>query len=207
MFGYYAKMLWALLSSVPAISPQRIWPLLVFLMGFVSLRNLAMDENTAFVFAAVIAQVVVVWRNLPEAAAELRRVGSENTTVLNLGVAATIAAAAVQLWMNDPAVTQHVLSVSCLVYALAMLWGALGHPRIRELVVPSSNGRPVPEEPRTHLLRLNVMAALTLVVVNEAMVLAHIDLAMRVSILAVVPLLIHVLYEVTVILTLPLEDF
>lgn len=206
MIGYYAKLLWALLSSVPTVRAERIWPLLVFLLGFVSLRNLQMDENTAFVLAAVIAQVVVVWRNIPEAAAELRRVGSERMTVLNLGVAATIAAAAVQLWLNDPAVTQHVLSVSCLVYALAMLWGALGHPRIRELVVPTGRGRPVPEEPRTHLLRLNILAALTVLVVNEALVLAQVDLAARVSILAMLPLLIHVLYEVTVILTLPLED-
>ncbi|MEZ5714306.1 MAG: hypothetical protein R3D85_03480 [Paracoccaceae bacterium] len=206
MFGYYSRLVWALLSSVPPIPSQRIWPLLVFLMGFVSLTNLNMIEGKAFVFAAVIAQVVVDWRTIPSAAADLRRVGVEKMTVLHLGVAATIAAAAVQLVVNDPVVTQHVLSLSCAVYALAMLWGALGHPRIRELVVPSGPGRPVPELPRTHLLRLNLFAALVVVGVNEALVLADIGLAARVSILALLPLILHVLYEVTVLLTLPLEE-
>jgi len=206
MFGYYAKLTWVLLSSIPLIPIARMWPLLVFLLGFVSLRNLQMVETSAFVFAAVIAQVIIIWRNLPEAAAELRRVGTKNLFVLHLGVAATIVAAAVQLWLNDPVVTQHMLSMSCLVYAVAMLWGAMGHPRIRELMVPSLSGRPVPEVPRTHLLRLNILAALFVIVINEAMVLAHFDLTTRVSVLAILPLVIHVLYEITVILTLPLED-
>lgn len=206
MFGYYVRLAWALLSSVPPVPVQRIWPLMVFLLGFVSLRNLQMGEADSFVVAAVIAQVVVIWRNLPDAAYELRTLGSKRLNVLRYGVAATITAAAVQLWMNDPVLTQHMLSMSCLVYALAMMWGALGHPRIRELAVPSFDGRPVPEVPRTHLLRLNIFAALTVLVVNEALVLAQVDLAARVSVLAVLPLVMHVLYEVTVILTLPLEE-
>lgn len=206
MFDYYFRLAWALFRSVPAIPAQRIWPLMIFLLGFVSLTNLRLGEADAFVLAAVIAQVVVIWRNIPEAAAELRRVGATRLIVLRLGVAATILGAGVQLWMNDPVITQRMLSMSCLVYALAALWGALGHPRIRELFVPATLGYVVPETPRTHLLRLNIFAAIIVLAVNEALVFADVGLAARVSILAVLPLVLHVLYEVTVLLTLPLED-
>ncbi|MDU8926048.1 hypothetical protein RXV86_01485 [Alisedimentitalea sp. MJ-SS2] len=205
MFAYYVRLAWVLLTSVPPVQPARIWPLLIFLLGFVSMRNLQLDESASFVWAAVIAQFVVVWRNIPAAAEELRRVGSR-LHVLYLGVAATIVAAAVQIWMMDPVITQRMLSMSCLVFGLAMLWGALGHPRIRDLFVPSSRQSPIPEVPRTHMLRLNVFAAVSVLAVNEALVLAHFDLTTRVSILAMLPLIIHVLYEIGLILTLPLEE-
>ena len=206
MFRHYLKLAWVLLASIPPIPTARIWPVLFFLLGFVSLRNLNLPETEAFVMAAVITQVAVIWRNLPDAARELRRVGVQSMTVLRYGVAASIAAAAAQLLLNDPTITQRMISMSCVVYAGAMLWGVLGNARIRDLVVPSPSDRPVPEAPRVHLLRMNVLAALGVLVVNEAMVAAAMDLATRVSILALLPLAIHVAYEVIVLLTLPLED-
>ncbi|WP_137703002.1 hypothetical protein [Marimonas lutisalis] len=206
MFGYHLRVLWVLVTSVAPIPIERIWPVMMFLLGFVSLRNLQMDEAAAFVFAAVVAQVYVIWKNLPDAARDLRRTGDGTLKVLRYGVAATIAASAVQLWILDPVITQRMLSMSCLVYATAMLWGAMGNPRIREMVVPSVAGRPVPETPRTHFLRLNTLAALLVLVVNEALVAAQFDLTTRVSILAILPLVIHVLYEITAILTVPLEE-
>ena len=205
MFAYYVRLTWVLLTSIPPIQPARIWPLLIFLMGFVSMRNLQLDDAVSFVWAAVIAQVVVVWRNIPAAAEELRRVGS-GLHILYLGVAATLGAAALQIWLMDPVITQRMLSMSCLVFGLAMLWGALGHPRIRDLFVPSAQDAPIPEVPRTHMLRLNLFAAVAILAANEALLLAQFDLTTRVSILATLPLLIHVLYEVVVILTLPLDE-
>ena len=114
--------------------------MLFFLLGFVSLRNLNLPETEAFVMAAVIAQVAVIWRNLPDAARELRRVGVQSMTVLRYGVAASIAAAAAQILLNDPTITQRMISMSCVVYAGAMLWGVLGNARIRDLVVPFGRG-------------------------------------------------------------------
>ncbi|MDQ2091999.1 hypothetical protein [Marimonas arenosa] len=205
-FRRYSLLLWLLLRSIPPVSPGRLLMPAIFLSGWTLLRALEIAEARAFVWAAVLAQAVQVWAVLPISAWHQRRLFGRARRALFAAVAVCFTVLALQVWWADPVFSQRVVTVYCAFYVGAMLAGILGDQLFIDRFVPVSDPQAVPMITRRHLLKLYALVAFLVIVVNETLLAMTAPLGARVAVLALLPIALHIFYEIVLRLTLPLED-
>lgn len=113
---------------------------------------------------------------------------------------------ALQLFAVQPDLSQRLVSLYCAFYIAVMCWGIAGEATVRDRFVSKSSNAQVREAFRTHLLKLYALVALSVLVVNEALVLAQMPLHIRVVTLSLMPIILHYISEIVLRLTCPVLD-
>ena len=202
---YYSLLLWLLLRSIPPVSPGRLLMPAVFLSCWTVLSASGLGENLAFVASAVLAQLAQVWAGLPGAARrEWLRHGSGSAT-RSVGRIVFLVLA-VQVWWAEPLITQRALTGICAVYVAVMCWGAFGDRGVLDAFARLGPGSGVSLVARKHLLRLYALTGFLVIAVNESLIAMAAPLGARVVALSLLPLVLHVFYEIALRLTWPFGD-
>ena len=197
---------WLLLRSIPPVPPGRLLMPALFLSAWTVLRAFSVAEVPAFVLAGVLAQTAQLWAVLPVAVWHQRRLFARAGGTAQAALALYLAVIALQLWQMDPAISQRVVTVYCALYVATMLAGILGDRLFLDRFVPVSAPDAVPVVTRRHILKLHALVAVLVIVVNEILLAMAAPLGARVATLALLPVGLHVLFEIALFLTLPLDD-
>ena len=198
-----ATRLWFAATSIPPIRPRNIVPVIMMLIAWILLRHAGLSEARAFVMAVVLAEVYTIWRNLPHAAYSLRKVQGGRPGMLLWPVLGVGVLAGVQLWWNDPLLSQRILTGVCTFFLVIMILGLRREKDMLERVAPIKDGDAQPVE-RVSLLRVNALAAAIVIVVNE-MLIATGSASVWITAMPVFFLLLHGFYWVMVLMVLPPE--
>jgi hypothetical protein len=196
--------LWLAMTSIPSIRPENLLPILIMLILWVGFSWIGLPEETAFVLVVVIAESYAVWRNLPTAAAGLKRVRADSAMMLFWPVVAMVVLAAVQLVLADALFTQRVLSAGCAFVLVIMVLGILREQDVMDRVT-HDQGTLGQTYQRVSLLRINAIAAAAVIAVNEALI-ANGSLSVWITVMPLFALVLHGFYWFMVLLVMPPED-
>lgn len=188
-------------ASIPPIKPQNMLPVVIMLGIWVALRSQNIAEDSAFVVSVVTAQAYLVWRNLPIAAANLKKISSPKRRMLYALVGVTFLIALLQLWLGSPLFTQRVLTVLCVFFLVVMLLGILNE---REIMERMNAAMPVHGQytPPVSLLRVNAIMAALIIAMNEWLIFYE-SPAVWITVMPIFMLVLHGVYWMMVLITLP----
>lgn len=204
-FRRYSILLWTLLRSIPPIRMEWLLASAVFLTVWTVFSFSGVDEKLAFVVSFVLAQMAQTWQGLPRAAQdERRRLGSGNGT-RNAGIVIYLLFA-VQIWCAEPWLSQRFLTVACALHFVMLVNGVRGNQWVLDTFVAVRKPTDVTMIARKHYLKLRALLAFLAIVVNETLMLIDAPLAARVVALALLPIALHVFFQMALFLTWPFED-
>jgi len=198
------RRLWLAANSIPPIRPRTLLPVLIMLVLWVGLTHLEVEPHRAFVLAVVVAEAYAIWRNLPQAAAMLSNVDQGKPRMLRWPVCVILGLAALQLWMNDPLLTQRVLTGLVVVFLGVMVIGIRRERDMLDRVVPIVSAAGVHVE-RVSLLRINAIAAAVVIAVNEVLIALE-TLGVWITMMPVLLIGLHAVYWFMVLMVIPPED-
>lgn len=89
------------------------------------------------------------------------------------------------------------------VYAFMLVLGLRGDAEIFERFSPKSKTLELSDEFRRHVLKVRVLLILLAIMVNESLILTDAPLGLRVSVLALMPSVLHYFYWLAILLTMP----
>ena len=204
MIKRLSTRLWHVTTSIPPIRPENVLPIVIMMILWVVLRQLAISEDNAFVVSVVVAEAYAIWRNLPNAAYSLKKVESGKPGMLRWPVALLIVLAALQLWLNNPLFTQRVLTGFSVFFLLIMVFGIRREKDLLDRVAPIAENDSVTVE-RVSLLRINALAAAMVVGVNELLI-AFETLSVWITVMPVFVLVLHAFYWFMVLMALPPDE-
>lgn len=196
--------LWLATTSIPPIRSHTLLPVVIMLVLWVGLNRFGLDPHRAFVLAVVVAQAFALWRNLPRAAAMLSHVDQGKPGMLRWPVCGVLGLAALQLWVNDPLLTQRILTGLCAVVLGVMVLGIRRERDMLDRVVPAAQAAGAQVE-RVSLLRINATAAAAMIAVNEALIALE-TLAVWITLMPVLLIVLHGFYWFMVLMVIPPED-
>ena len=196
--------LWFAATSIPPIRPENILPVVMMLILWIVMRQTGFSEERAFVSSVVLAEVYTIWRNLPNAAYSLRKVREGKPRMLLWPVLIMVLLAGVQLALNDPLVTQRVVTGFCCFFLIIMFLGMRREQDLLERVAPSQGANAQPVQ-RVSLLRVNALAAAVVIIVNEILIATE-TLAVWITVVPVFVLFLHAFYWFMVLMVLPMEE-
>lgn len=200
MMKHASSRLVELCASIPPIKPQNLLPVMIMLGIWVVLRTNEVPVDPAFVVSVVAAQAYLVWRNLPMAAANLRKMGSASRRLLHGIIILTLAIAVFQLTLCSPLFTQRILTVICVFFLLIMLVGILREREMLERIAPAMPVSGQYSAPIS-LLRVNAAMAAMIIAVNEILIVFE-SPAIWITVMPVFMLVLHGVYWILVLLTL-----
>lgn len=204
-FRLISLKVWLLLRDIPPFRMERLLMSAVFLAGWTVLSLVGVEAKTAFVLSFVLAQMAQIWIGLPRAARdEWRRHGTSSGTQ-DVSVLIFLIFAVQVLWA-EPWLSQRLLSAACAIWFVTMVMGVRGNQWVLDSFAAVSEPTDVTMIARKHYLKLRALMAFLVLVVNETLMLIDAPLASRVAVLALLPMAIHVLFQVALILTTPLDD-
>lgn len=208
MLKRYSIMLWLVLRFIRPISLNRLMPALVLISLWTLLRQTplqaVMAEHLAFVLAVVTAQIYMLWQNVRPNRSSLLKVTQHHKNVFVWAMSGAFALGLFQIWLANPMFSQRVITAFAGLYAFVMVLGVAGDEEILDRYASDQEGT-APMVVRRHLLKLYALNGLTLLIVNEALISSAAPLDMRIVALSVTPIVVHILHEVTMLLTLPLH--
>ena len=193
--------LWYASTSIPPLQPGNILPVVIMLMAWIGMGYIDLAPDRAFVLSVVVAQVYVIWRNLPEAAYSIRKVKRGKAGLLIWPVLGVACLTSLQLWAMEPLLTQRIISAACLFFLVIMILGMRCERDLLDRVAPQDGSAPVE---RVSLLRVNALAAAVVIVVNEMLIAAE-GLEVWISVMAIFVLAMHGFYWFMVLMVLPPE--
>jgi len=167
----------------------------------VVLSDFTLPVDPAFVVSVVMAQAYMVWRNLPVAATNLKRISAPNRALLYWPVGIMLALALLQIWLSSPLFTQRMLTVLCTFFLVIM---GLGILRERDLMARVERAMPKDGQytAPVSLLRVNAVMAALIIGVNETLI-AFESPGAWITVMPLFVLALHALYWIMVLLTLP----
>lgn len=188
-------------TSIPPIKPRNLLPVLIMLGCWIVLRYQSVTEDIAFVVSVVTAQTYLVWRNLPQAAANLHKLSAPKARLLIGVVGLTLAIALLQIWLASPLFTQRVLSVLCAFFFVIMVIGMMNERELIDRLGPTMplNGN---HTPPISLLKVNATMAALIIAVNEWLIFFE-SPGVWITIMPLFMLVLHGLYWAMVLWTLP----
>ncbi|MEM9845576.1 MAG: hypothetical protein AAF965_12315 [Pseudomonadota bacterium] len=191
-------------ASIPPLRADILWPFIAVLTIFVALSLAGWDEARVFVFVAVTAQALVLWRNLPRAARDLGTISSGHARLLVWPVVITLGLIAVQLVLASPLFTQRLISAGCVFVLVVMLFGMRREKQIMGVVMKGVRSvRPLSSP--VSLMRVNALFATALLCVNE-MLIASGSLTVWMSAMVVLLLILRSAYWFVVLLVMPEDE-
>ncbi|WP_371228742.1 hypothetical protein [Roseovarius sp. 2305UL8-3] len=188
-------------ASIPPIQPHNMLPFVIMIGLWMVLRAQGVSQDPAFVVSVVSAQAYLVWRNLPNAGANLVKMGSAKRRMLHGAVGLTLAIAVLQLWLSSPIFTQRVLTVICGFFLVVMVLGILREREVLERLRKTmpANGR---HSAPVSLLRVNATMAALIIVANEVLIMYE-SPGVWITVMPLFMLVLHAIYWVLVLLTIP----
>lgn len=187
--------------SIPPIRARNLLPVIIMLMIWVGLRSLHVAENTAFVLAVVVAQAYAIWRNLPQAAHDMAQMQAGRPGMLRWPVIGLLLLAALQIWLNDPLLTQRLITAFATFFLIVMVLGVLREGEVLDRVTPRQVDG-TPEYKVVSLLRVNVFVALMVICINEVLI-AYETPAIWITVMPLFVLMLHGFYWFIVLMLLP----
>ncbi len=187
--------------SIPPIRARNVMPVVIMLMIWIGLRWAQVGENMAFVLAVVVAQAYAIWRNLPQAAHDMGQMRSGRPGMLRWPVVGLLLLAALQIWLNDPLLTQRLITALALFFLIIMALGVMREGEVLDRITPR-NADGAPEFKVVSLLRVNALVAVLVICVNEALI-AFETPAIWITVMPVFVLILHGLYWFIVLMLLP----
>lgn len=187
--------------SIPPIRARNVLPVIIMLMIWVGLRAVGATENTSFVLAVVVAQAYAIWRNLPQAAHDMAQLQAGRPGMLRWPVIGLVVLAGLQIWLNDPLLTQRLITAFATFFLIVMVLGVIREGEVLERVTPR-NADGTPEYKVVSLLRVNALVAMMVICVNEVLI-AYETPAIWITVMPVFVLLLHGFYWFIVLLLLP----
>ena len=191
-------------SSVPPMRVEYLVPIVVILILWIGLSSLGLAKDKSFVLVLVIGQTYAIWRNLPTAAAQLSQPGRDRSRLILWPVGVMLVLAVSQLLISSPLFSQRILSAACVFVLLVMILGMRREEDVLERVSPNSvvRGKVMA---RVSLLRVNALAAGTVLVVNELLIQSA-SLTVWMTGMALFAMVLHALYWFMVLMVMPGED-
>ncbi len=191
-------------SSVPPMRVEYLIPIVVILILWIGLSSLGLAKDKSFVLVLVIGQTYAIWRNLPTAAAQLSQPGRDRSRLILWPVGVMLVLAVSQLLISSPLFSQRILSAACVFVLLVMILGMRREEDVLERVSPNSvvRGKVMA---RVSLLRVNALAAGTVLVVNELLIQSA-SLTVWMTGMALFAMVLHALYWFMVLMVMPGED-
>lgn len=190
--------------SIPPIRARNILPLIVMLLIWIGLRSVQVGENMAFVLAVVVAQAYAIWRNLPQAAHDMARMDRGRPGMLRWPVLGLVLLAAVQIWLNDPLLTQRLVSALALFVLVIMVLGVMREGEVLDRITPrGADG--TPQYGVVSLLRVNALVAAMVVCVNEILIASDTP-AVWITVMPIFVLFLHGFYWFIVLMLIPSDQ-
>lgn len=189
--------------AIPPIRAGNILPVIVMLMVWIGLRSAQVSEATSFVLAVVVAQAYLVWRNLPQAAQSLSEVRAVRPALLRWPVIAVLALTALQIWLNDPLVTQRLITAFAAFLLSVMVLGGMRKKAVMERLAPRHADGSQKYE-LVSLFRINALVAAVVICVNEALIASE-TLVAWITVIPFFVLVLHAIYWLGVLMVLPPE--
>ncbi|WP_317055174.1 hypothetical protein [Roseovarius rhodophyticola] len=191
-------------SSVPPMRVEYLVPIVVMLMLWVGLSSFGLAKEKSFVMVLVMGQTYAIWRNLPTAAAQLSQPDRDRSRMLYWPVGAMLMLAISQLIISSPIFSQRILSAACIFVLVVMILGMRREDEVLERVSPNSvvRGKLMA---RVSLLRVNALAAGTVLIVNELLIQSG-SLTVWMTGMALFAMILHALYWFMVLMVMPPED-
>lgn len=196
-----SSRLYSVCTSIPPIEAKNLLPVMIMLGLWVILRMQGVPVDPAFVVSVVMAQAYMVWRNLPVAAANLKRMKARKSRMLYWPVGLMLGLAFLQLWLSSPLFTQRMLTVLCTFFLVIMVLGILREKDLMEKVgsaIPEDGNHSAP----VSLLRVNAVMAALIIGVNELLI-AFESPGAWITVMPFFVLVLHGLYWAMVLLTIP----
>ncbi|SEL08566.1 hypothetical protein SAMN05443999_103262 [Roseovarius azorensis] len=190
--------------SIPPIRVRNVLPVLIMLMIWIGLQWAQVGENMAFVLAVVVAQAYAIWRNLPQAAHDMGQMRAGRPAMLRWPVAALLLLAALQIWLNDPLLTQRLITAFAVFFLVVMVLGVMREGEMLDRITPrSADG--TPEFKVVSLLRVNALVATLVICVNETLI-AFETPAIWITVMPVFVLVLHGFYWLIVLMLVPSDS-
>lgn len=202
-FKRFSIYLWFTLKSLPPVSVGRLIMPTSFIVSWSLLSLISINENSAFVWAAVTAQTVQMWIMLPISIRKRPHILRDSPNIFKLTMFLVIATMFLQIMWSEPIVTHRIITVYCLVYGGCTLLGVAGDRDFQDEFAPQNAEKTISLAFRMHILKLRALTIFLILIVNELLVITQTELNTRVAIFAVLPVCLHYFFAIVLRLTHP----
>lgn len=178
----------------------------VFVVGWMTFKAVGLPEDLAFVWAGVLAQATHLWAVIPVSVFRQRHAFGRAEQAVTWAVTISFGVLVFQIWWSEPWMSQRVVSIYSAFFAMGMVRGVLGDRDVVNISAPVSNDADAPLEFRRHLLKLYTLAAILIIATNETLIAVDTALSTRVTVLSLLPVVLHYFFEIALRLTHPPLD-
>jgi hypothetical protein len=198
--------LWLLLRHLPPVSPGWLVMPVVFVSSWTVLLACHVPQPLAFVWAGVLAQAAQIWATLPVTIWRQRHTFGTARPAVPTAMVMILSVLALQIWWAGPVISQRMVSAYCGLYVLFLASGLRGDRDILNRFTPVDHDTQVPLAFRQHLLRLYILIAMLVLGINETLLAIDAPLGARVATFALMPVVLHYMFEIMLRLTCPPLD-
>ena len=203
----YLELMRIVFGGIPLPTWWRMLMPFVFILVWTALSVVEFDEETAFVWAAIVAHFSHIWTGFPTSVRRHPRTGRHWKLELYFVVAVFVASFAWQIFFMEAWASQRLLSLYCALYLLICFSIFLESSEgILDRLVPWSVGFEISQKVRFHFVKINGVICCFLLCINEALIIMNTSINFRVVILALTPLILHYLFHVIILIGYPSEE-